>query len=100
MKTKLWQKINELDQAAFTPSDFCIMGKNIEFEEGASPENIKAGMIRFMNENFDGLGEKIVYVNPAYDIGDFYKQSTRYAELTKLKMILEAYKEDNKLSDE
>lgn len=99
MKTKLWQKINELDQAAFTPSDFCIMGQNIEFE-GASPEDIKTGITNFMNENFDGLGANIVYVNPAYNIGDFYKQSTRFNALTKLKMILDSYKEDNKLSDD
>ena len=89
-----------LDQATFTPSDFCIMGSNIGFDAGAGPEDIKEGLKNFFNENFEGLGEKIVYVNPAYKIGEFYKVSERYTELTKLNTILEAFKEKHKLSDE
>ena len=90
MKNKLWQKIQELDQSAFTPSDFCIMGQNIHFGS-ASPEDIKNELVEYFNENYNGLGDNIVYVNPAYKIGDFYKCSNRYTELTKLKTILEAY---------
>ena len=100
IKTKIWQNINELDQAAFTPSDFCIMGQNIGFEAGAGPKEIEEGIKAFLNDNFEGLGEKVVYVNPAYKIGEFYKVSTRYTELTKLNTILNAYKEKHELSDE
>lgn len=89
-----------MDQATFTPSDFCIMGENISFEEGAGPEDIKNGLTNFFNEKFDGLGDKIVYVNPAYRIGKFYKVSARYTELMKLKTILEAFKEKHDLSDD
>ena len=45
-----------LDQATFTPSDFCIMGSNIGFDAGAGPEDIKEGLKNFFNENFEGLG--------------------------------------------
>ena len=99
IKTKLQQKIDELDHAAFTPSDFCIMGQNMDFE-GYSPQEIKEGVKQNFDENYNGIGEQIVYVNPAYYIGDFYKVSTRYTELTKLKIILEAYKKNKELTDE
>ena len=71
----------------------------MEFD-GYSPEEIKAGVVTYFNENHDGLGDNVVYVNPAYKIGEFYKLSTRYALLNKLKMILAMFKEDGKFSDE
>jgi drug/metabolite transporter superfamily protein YnfA len=40
IKTKLDQKIAELDQSAFTPSDYCVMGQHMFFDE-FSPEYIK-----------------------------------------------------------
>jgi hypothetical protein len=92
IKTKLFQKINELDQSAFTPSDFCVMGSNIDFgDDQYSPEELKKCLVEYFNDYYVGLGSEIVYVNPAYKIGDFYKVSTRYAEVSKLKVILEAY---------
>jgi hypothetical protein len=57
-------------------------------------------VVDYFNDNYDGLGESVVYVNPAYKIGAFYKLSTRFAELNKLKMIIAAYKEEGKFSDE
>ena len=100
MKTKIRQNIDELDHTAFTPSDFCIMAHNVDFKQGAGPQEIEEGFRSFFNKNFDGIGDRIVYVNPAYKIGEFYEVSTRYTELTKLNTILEAYKEEHQLSDE
>lgn len=99
IKTKLWQKISELDQSAFTPSDYCIMGSNMDFD-GYSPEAIKKGVVEYFNDNYDGMGDKIVYVNPAYKIGEFYKLSTRYTELNKQKMMLALFKQSGEYSDD
>jgi hypothetical protein len=71
----------------------------MEFD-GYSPEEIKKNVVEFFNENYDGLGDNIVYVNPAYKIGTFYKLSTRYAELKKMQMILSIFKKDGKFSDD
>lgn len=75
------------------------MGSSMEFD-GYSPEEIKKGVVQYFNEQYEDLGDKIVYVNPAYKIGTFYKLSTRYAELTKMKMILAMYKEGGEFTDE
>ena len=69
-----------MDQAVFTPSDFCIMGTGMKFE-AHSIEAIKNEVIDFFNDAYDGLGNEIEYVNPAYKIGDFYKVTARYTEL-------------------
>ena len=71
----------------------------MEFD-GYSTEDIKQGVIDYFNDNYEGLGDNVVYVNPAYKIGAFYKLSTRYAELNKLKMILAMYKKECKFSDD
>jgi hypothetical protein len=52
--------------------------------DGYSPEEITNGVVEFFNEHYDGLGDNVVYVNPAYNIGPFYTLSTRFTELTKL----------------
>jgi hypothetical protein len=71
----------------------------MEFD-GYSPEDIKKNVVEYFNENYDGMGDNIVYVNPAYKIGAFYKLSTRYAELNKMKMILAIFKKNGKFSDD
>jgi hypothetical protein len=31
-----------------------------------SPEEIKEGVVEFLNDKYDGMGANVVYVNPAY----------------------------------
>ena len=81
LRKKLLEKALKLDEDIYTPSDFCIMGKNMKFEN-YNPSKIEEAI----RENFKNKFEidDIVYVNPVYDIADFYKIFNKQNELIKL----------------
>mmetsp|Transcript_17892 Transcript_17892/g.30407 ORF Transcript_17892/g.30407 Transcript_17892/m.30407 type:complete len:217 (+) Transcript_17892:554-1204(+) len=92
MRQKLLRKSLLMDLDAFTPSDFCLMGLNMHFED-CSPNAIE----NFLKEHLkDAYGvDEIEYVNPAYDIDEFYKHSEKINQLQKCMLLVEQYCEDN-----
>ena len=43
---------------------------------------------------------EVEYVNPAFDIADFYKWSEKFNLLTKMKLLVESYCQQNKMKPE
>ena len=78
MRYKILQTALKLDEDAFTPSDFCLMGMDMTFDD-CSPEAIKERVTQAFADKF--AINDVVYVNPAYDIKDFYKWSAEFNEL-------------------
>ena len=52
----------------------------MEFEDAGNPDAIKEKIIEYFTDKWQ-MGEKIQYTNAAYDIGEFYKLSTKFNEL-------------------
>lgn len=71
----------ELDSKAFTPSDFCVQGINMKFEN-YNPKAISQSIKKHFKLKYD---LEVEYVNAAFDISDFFKLSERFHELLKLK---------------
>lgn len=67
----------ELDKKALTPSDYCLMGMHMKFED-YTPQGMKNEIIEYFNEHYDGQGENIEYINISYDIREYYKHSEKY----------------------
>ena len=87
MRYSLFKKALKLDQETYTPSDFCIMGMTMKFNDyssGAITEKIK----EVFKEKWD---IEVEYVNIAYNIVDFYKLSEKFNSLTKLRAIAKNY---------
>jgi hypothetical protein len=66
----LLEAAKKLDVLTLTPSDFCLMGKHMEFEN-YDPESIKKEIKEELEKQYD-LSNEIVYVNPVYDISNYY----------------------------
>jgi hypothetical protein len=73
-------KAADLERTAYTPSDFCIMGTNMKFDN-CSPENIEREIRETFNRDYDGAGDKIVYTNATYDIDNFYTIASKLTDL-------------------
>jgi hypothetical protein len=99
IRHSLLKMFAKLDQDAFTPSDYCIMGHSMQFES-YHPKEIEAKVKEVFCAKYDMEEDDIVYVNPCFDIGDFYKLSEKYNNLMKEKGIVDAYKEEHKLDEE
>ena len=69
LRKKLLEKACKLDADIYTPSDFCLMGKNMKFDD-YNPKAIE----KQIREEFKNMYDidNIIYVNPVYDIADFY----------------------------
>lgn len=92
MRKKLKNFSARLDFDAYTPSDFCLMGSGINFDSFKNAdmkENIKNRFKTKYNV------EDIVYVNPAYRIGDFYDLLKKKDELEKCLTLAENIKKFN-----
>ena len=96
MRYKILQTALKLDEDAFTPSDFCLMGMDMTFDD-CSPEAIKERVTQVFADKF--AINDVVYVNPAYDIKDFYKWSAEFNELQKHKLIVQQYLEKQKFNE-
>ena len=51
--------------------------------EDYKPQAMEQEIRNFFNEEYEGLGDKIEYVNPAYDIGSYYELSEKMRILSK-----------------
>lgn len=69
LRKKLLEKAMQLDLDIYTPSDFCLMGKNMKFND-YNPKAIEKAIRDEFKNSYDI--DNIVYVNPVYDIADFY----------------------------
>ena len=63
MRASLIRKALTLDQDAYTPSDFCLMGINMSFDE-YTPEKIEEEIKAYLSEKYQI--DEIVYINPTY----------------------------------
>lgn len=94
MRRMLLKSIEKLDVDSLTPSDYCLQGYYMEFEDYKA-EAMEAEIRTYFNEEFDGLGDKIEYINPAYYIGSYYELSEQLRVLSKELQIVDDYIERN-----
>jgi hypothetical protein len=59
--------------------------------ENYTPESMEKEVRAFFNEEYDGLGEKIEYINPAYNIGSYYELSEKLRLLSKEMQMVDEY---------
>lgn len=101
MRRRLITATKQLDMAILTPSDFCLMGKHMEFEN-YDPESIKQEIVDELRTSYEI--QDVVYVNPVYDISDYYQVFAKYHELVKLKVMtdshMKAYMDEHKCDKE
>ena len=95
MRSNLLQKALKLDADAFTPSDFCIMGMTMKFDD-YSPDAITDKIKEVFKERWE---IEVEYVNIAYTIADFYKLSEKFNNLTKLQTIAKQYCVKEKMNE-
>jgi len=67
-----------MDVDVFTPSDFCLMAWNLQFKDN-SPDAIQDELKKTIEEQYNI--DDIQYINPAYDIADFYSNSEKLSSL-------------------
>jgi hypothetical protein len=96
MRQMLLRGAKALDKGITTPSDFCLMGRHMQFEQ-YDPASIKREIEEELKERY-GI-EEVVYVNPVYDIADYYRVVASQHEITKLKLLtddhMNNYMKDN-----
>ena len=68
LRWNLFEKAIKLDDDALTPSDFCLMGTWMRFEN-YSPKKAEEEVRKYMKERFD---TDVIYLNQAHNIKDFY----------------------------
>lgn len=75
MRKYLMKMAVRLDEAALTPSDFGLMGLYMKFDS-YSPKEIEKVVKEKIEEKYPGV--KVEYVNPVYDIADFFKIAEKH----------------------
>ena len=87
----------DLDKNIESPSDYCLMGKHMEFEN-YDPQSIENEIKEQFDLKYQNI--QIVYSNPVYDISDYYKVFADYNDIVKLKLLtdshMDAYMRKNK----
>lgn len=69
-----------LDLDAYTPSDFCIMGHNMTFND-YHPASIERDIRYVFKRKYGFENDEIVYVNPCYKIRGMMKLQEDLEEL-------------------
>ena len=69
MRKRLIDKSIAADKENITPSDFCLIGRNMRFKN-YSPDGIKKQIHEHFEKTF-GI-TNIVYINPVYQVDDIY----------------------------
>ena len=84
----------ELDKGMVSPSDFCLMGTDIQFDEDEHYDKMK--MEEIIKEKFsEKYHAEVEYINPAWKIDQYYKWVDEQIKMSKLKTLIEAYCEEN-----
>lgn len=99
MRRAIYKGSLDLDMDALTPSDFCLMGRNMVFESYA-PKDMREAIVKAFSERYGVAEEDIVYINFAYNIGKFYQYTNKFHELSKKEMLIKAYCQANEGMDE
>jgi hypothetical protein len=100
MRKKLFAMAEELNAKSLTPADYCVMVMNCDFDDNGSEQTIHAEIKDVFNSKFNNMGEKIQYINAAYDIENFYEVSSRFNTLNKDIALVEYYIESRKTEKE
>ena len=96
MRWKMAKIALDLDKDVYTPSDFCVMGMEMAFDD-YSAEGIEERVKDvFMNK----YSAKVEYVNPCFKIANIYKLNEKYNSLQKLKSLIELYCADNDIDEQ
>ena len=91
LRKKLLEKSIQLDAEVYSPSDFCLMGRNMKFHN-YNPDEIEKAIKEEFKLNYEI--DDVIYVNPVYDIADFYEIFNKQNELMKLKLLMEGHSQD------
>ena len=84
----LKQGATEIDVGILTPSDYCLMGRHMNFKD-YNVKSIKAEIAAELKDRYDI--DEIVYVNLVYDISKYYKVYAKYNEISKLKVLTDLH---------
>jgi hypothetical protein len=68
MRTYISRMAIELDEGAHTPSDFCVMGMEMYFDD-YSAEAMEAKITEVFKRKY---GVDVEYVNPCFKLSNFY----------------------------
>lgn len=66
-RKQLFEYAIQFDADVYTPSDFCLIGKNMKFDD-YNPEAIKTAIKNKFKEEYE---IDVIYANPVYDIADY-----------------------------
>ena len=81
-----------MDSAAVTPSDFTVMLENYPLGGNKDIKTVTTQIKDYLNQHYDGAGDKLVYVNPTYNTGKLNKHLENlyfeYDKLTKANLYL------------
>lgn len=80
MRSKLYDYAEQLNAASLTPADYCVQVIGCELEDAGNADSIFNEVKEVMQDRF-GLGEKVQYVNAAYNTSDFYALSAKFNEI-------------------
>jgi hypothetical protein len=90
IRAKLLQIEGKMDAGVFSPSDYCIMGNNMYFED-YHPREIERVTRLVLMKRYDLKKHDIIYVNPCYDIGDFKALNKKMSDLNSKKKKIEDF---------
>lgn len=82
MRWRLYALAELLNSKALTPADYCIAAFGTDFSDNGDSEVILQEVKEVFEERFK-RGDKVQYINAAYNIQTFYEVSARYNELHK-----------------
>ena len=99
MRKKLFAMAEELNAKSLTPADYCIMAMGTDFDDAGNSESMLAE-VKEVFDNKWNMGDKIQYINAAYDIENFYEVSSKYNSLNKDIAMVEYYIESRKTEKE
>ena len=96
MRWRLYATAEQLNAKSLTPADYCIAAfTGQDFEDCGDSAGILQKVKDVFEERFQ-RGEKVQYINAAYDIQQFYAVSARFNELNKDIAMVNYYIADRK----
>lgn len=97
MRKRLMSQSLTLDMDAFTPSDFCIMGMNMVFDD-YNPDAMEKEVKDHFEEAY-GIND-IQYINFAFNIDSLYQYTEKYNDLIKKQQLVAAFCKQTDLEPE
>lgn len=88
LRRSIMQMAVKMDEENLTPSDFCLMGIYMKKFKKYDPKFIADTVKQKVEEKYD---VKVEYVNPVFDIADFFKIAEEHNKLLKKKVLIDEY---------